>query len=103
MPGSVTIRFAADREFPLRVTQQPVDRDAAVRWLEDEFVRLGAEPMRPSGKVLLADRLLSIAAAAGPDAFETDTEWAARYAANAIAAIGHDLVTVDLEAMRVRY
>jgi hypothetical protein len=102
MAGTVTIRFASDREFPLRVAE-PAERTAAVRWLEDEFVRLGAEPMRASGKVLLADRLLSIAAVAGADAFETDPDWAAAYASNAIGAIGHDLVTVDLEAMRVRY
>jgi len=102
MTGIVTIRFAPDREFPLRVAQAP-ERDAAVRWLEDEFVRLGAEPLRPSGKILLADRLLSIAAAAGADAFENDPGWAASYAANAAAALGQDVVTVDVEAMRVRY
>jgi hypothetical protein len=102
MTGMVTIRFAADREFPLRVAPA-VERGAAVRWLEDEFVRLGAEPLRPSGKILLADRLLAIAAAAGADAFENDPAWAASYAANALAAIGHDVVTVDLESMRVRY
>ncbi|MFA7505051.1 MAG: hypothetical protein WCZ28_10140 [Burkholderiaceae bacterium] len=102
MTGTVTVHFAADREFPLRVTE-PVERTAAVRWLEDEFVRLGAEPVRASGKILLADRLMSIAVAAGPDAFQADPDWATRYATNALAAIGHDLVTVDLEAMRVRY
>lgn len=102
MTGMVTIRFAADREFPLRVTE-PAERTAAVRWLEDEFIRLGAEPVRASGKILLADRLLSIALAAGADAFETDPHWAGRYAANALAAIGQELVTVDVEAMRVRY
>ena len=102
MTGNVTIRFAADREFPVRVAQAP-PREAAVRWLEEEFVRLGAEPLRASGKILLADRLLSIAAAAGPDAFESDPEWASSYAAHAVAALGHDVVTVDLEAMRVRY
>ncbi len=102
MTGTVTIRFATDREFPLRVAA-PTERSAAVRWLEDEFIRLGAEPVRASGKILLADRLLSIAAAAGADAFETDPDWAANYAASAIGAIGHELVTVDLETMRVRY
>lgn len=102
MTGNVTIRFAADRELALRVAQA-AERGSAVRWLEDEFIRLGAEPLRASGKVLLADRLLSIAAAAGPDSFENDPEWAARYAANAVAALGHDIVTVDLDAMRVRY
>jgi|SRR5690606_3052758 len=102
MTGNVTIRFAADREFPVRVAQAP-PREAAVRWLEEEFVRLGAEPLRASGKILLADRLLSIATAAGADTFETDPAWAESYAANALAALGHDVVTVDLEAMRVRY
>lgn len=102
MTGTVTIRFAADREFTLRVAD-PAERSTAIRWLEDEFVRLGAEPLRASGKVLLADRLLSIAAAAGADAFETDPDWAARYAANASAATGQGFVTVDIEKMRVRY
>src|SRR5690554_6158097 len=99
MAGTVTIRFAPGREFPLRVTE-PTERGAAVQWLEDEFIRLGAEPIRPSGKVLLADRLLSIASAAGADAFEAEPDWAAAYAASAIGAIGHHVVTVDLEAMR---
>lgn len=102
MAGTVTVRFSPEREFPLRVAA-PTERSAAVRWLEDEFIRLGAEPVRASGKVLLADRLLSIAVAAGADAFETDPGWAAAYAASAIGAIGHELVAVDLESMRVRY
>lgn len=102
MAGTVTIHFAPEQEIPLLVTE-PTERGAAVRWLEDEFIRLGAEPVRPSGKVLLVDRLLSIASAAGADAFETDPDWAAAYAASTIGAIGHEVVTVDLEAMRVRY
>ena len=33
-----------------------MDNEDARRWLDDEFTRLDCEPLRASGKVLLADK-----------------------------------------------
>jgi hypothetical protein len=101
MTAIVTVRFGPTQEFALRVDATIAHADAS-RWLEDEFVRLGAEPVRASGKILVADRLLSIASAAGPRAFEDDPGWSARFAECAVGAVGRDRLTIDCETMRVR-
>ena len=38
---------------------------AGRRWLDDQFTALDCEPLRASGKVLLADKVLTVAQAAG--------------------------------------
>ena len=42
----------------------PQQRQAR-RWLDDEFTRLDCEPLRASGKVLLADKVLTVAPGRG--------------------------------------
>ena len=85
----------------------PVDAGAlpapevARRWLDDEFVRLDCAPLRPSGKVLTADKLLAVAETAGRAAFD-DAPWRQAFARAACAAMGRPAVRVDLAAMAVR-
>jgi hypothetical protein len=62
------------------------------------------EPLRASGKVLTADKLMAIAESVGPQRFAEDKEFAHGYARAAVSATGgKSVVRVDLTAGRVSY
>ena len=104
MRQEVFVHFAHGREFGLPVASaQAMAADAARRWLDDEFVANDCEPLRASGKVKLADKLLAVAAAVGPERFEIDKAWAATYAQAAVSALGRTLVRVDVDGGAVTF
>ena len=71
-------------------------------WLDAQFIDLGSEPLRPSGKLLLVDKVLVVARDAGPCRLG-DADWGAQFARAASAALGRPVVSVDLRAMTVSY
>ena len=106
MQKEVFIRFAADEEtvVALGATEALLSPDEARRWLDDEFVANQCEPLRASGKVLTADKLMAIAESVGPQRFAEDKEFAHGYARAAVSATGGKaVVRVDLTAGRVSY
>jgi hypothetical protein len=104
MRHEVFIHFAHGREFALPVAAgAPMAADAARRWLDDEFLANDCEPLRASGKVLTADKLLALAAAVGPERFERDAGWAGDYARATLAALGRPMVRVDVESGAVTF
>ncbi len=104
MRHEVFARFPHDREFALPVpAADAMPADEARRWLDDQFLANDCEPLRASGKVLTADKLLALAATVGAGQFEGDPEWAARYAAAALGALGRTMVRVDVEARSVTF
>ena len=66
------------------------------RWLDQAFQANDCEPLRASGKVLTADKLLAIAATVGRQRFDADADFRAAYARAAIAAMGRPVVRVDV-------
>lgn len=80
----------------------PMAADVGRWWLDDHFVRFGCEPLRPTGKVLTADKALAVAAAAGAERF-ADPLWARDYARAVAAALGKPNVVVDVSALSVNY
>ncbi len=102
MTSEVSVRFAPDREVSLS-PKEKIGHDDARRWLDEQFVALGAEPMRASGKVLIGDKVLAVAAAAGAAMFERDRAWAERYAACVLAALGRDVVRVEADTGVLTY
>ncbi|MFV0678813.1 hypothetical protein [Ottowia sp.] len=71
-------------------------------WLDAQFIALESEPLRASGKLLLADKVLVVARDAGPRLLN-DAEWGAQFAHAASAVLGKPVVTVDLRAMAISY
>ena len=66
MQSEVSVRLADDQEFRFDLTSaEPMAHEAGRRWLDDQFTALDCEPLRASGKVLLADKVLTVAQAAG--------------------------------------
>jgi len=103
MRSEVTVTFSPEQEFRFDLEgAEPMTNDAARRWLDGEFVRLDCEPLRPSGKVLLADKVLVVAASAGPRLLE-DAGWSMQFARAAKAALGRDAVRIDIPSMAVTF
>jgi hypothetical protein len=62
MRSEVIVVLDGDREY--RVDTQslsPISSDEGRRWLDQQFVSLECEPLRATGKVLLADKLVVVA------------------------------------------
>ena len=80
MNTEVLVRLSGDREYKVELSRlEPMGMEEARRWLDDQFTELECEPLRASGKVLLADKVLVIAQAAGQRLLE-DTDWFNTYA-----------------------
>lgn len=71
-------------------------------WLDAQFVHLGSEPLRPTGKLLLADKVLVVARDAGARLLN-DAAWGPQFARAASAALGKPVISIDLAAMSVAY
>lgn len=76
--------------------------DVARAWLDTQFTELDCEPLRASGKVLTADKVLLVTQAAGAALFE-DEKWAADYVRAVHAALAKPMIRVDVPAMAVTY
>jgi hypothetical protein len=104
MRHEVFVRFPHGREFDLPVSgADGMAADAARRWLDEQFVANECEPLRASGKVLTADKLLALAGTVGPSRFESDPAWAADYARATLAALGKPMVQVDVDGGAVTF
>lgn len=82
--------------------QSPMDREAARQWLEGEFVAMECEPLRPTGKLLMTDRVVVVAQAAGPAKF-ADPAWAMAFARAAATVLSKPIVNIDADALTITY
>lgn len=99
------VSVSADRNQEFRVDLEgatPMPQDEARRWLDDEFTRLECEPLRASGKLLLADKVLTVARAAGPGLL-SDQEWLNSFARATNGALGKPVIRIDLQTMAISY
>ena len=103
MQARITVIFETGAPVELQLDGAEVlSYDAARRWLDEQFVRLECEPLRGSGKVLLADKLIQVAAGAGPAGF-ADAAWALDYARAAAGSLSKALIKVDVPRLAVSY
>jgi hypothetical protein len=79
---------------------QPMPHDLARQWLDEQFSVLGCTPLRPTGKLLTADKLLCVAQAVGEARFRDAAHrpWAMNFAKAASAALAKPVVTLDMAA-----
>ena len=105
MRQEVIVSFNPQQQFtlPLSAASPALAADRARRWLDDEFAANDCEPLRASGKVLIADKVLVLAGTVGPARFADDAAWAAAFAQPTLAALGRAVVRVDVEAGAVSY
>lgn len=103
MRSEVMVEFGPGEQFHLGLDGvEPMDNEEARRWLDDQFLALGCEPLRASGKVLLADKVLAVATAAGASSF-SDPAWAQSFARAVEGALHKPLVRVDVPGLTVAY
>ena len=91
------------KTFTVKYHPTPQAAVLAHQWLEQTYEALGAEPVRASGKVLLLDRILAIAMAAGYQGLSEDPDLAEAYARHTAAAVGRARVIVDVAGLTVGY
>ncbi len=103
MRSAVRVVIDAHQEFKFDLEEvQPMPHDVARGWLDEQFTTLDCEPLRASGKVLTADKVLVVAQAAGVKLLG-DPAWGAEFARAASAALAKPVVTVDLPSMSLSY
>lgn len=104
MRSAVKVSFRGTAPVELHVDRdEPMTLEAARAWLDRQFVELGCEPpMRPTGKVLTADKLVVVAEAAGPQKFQ-DEAWSRDYARAAGAMLNKPMVHIDVASMTISF
>lgn len=103
MRNQIMVLLDKGVEFTFTLPEgEPWASDMARRWLDDQFVALDCEPLRASGKVLTADKVLRVTEAAGA-ALLGRPEWGDDYAQAVHAALGKPLIRVDVPSMAVTY
>ena len=105
MRQAVIVTFVPQhpQEIDLHAGAVPLPPEAARRWLDAQFLAFDCEPLRPTGKVLTADKVLAVAEAAGAAQFERDADWADAFARAVLGAFGRPVVTVDVAARSVSH
>jgi hypothetical protein len=98
---SVTFRNGPPVRIDLNEVQ-PMPHESARKWLDEQFTQMGCEPLRPTGKLLMADKVLVVAQAAGPQQF-ADTAWAQTFARATSASLAKPVIHIDVPAMAVSY
>ena len=103
MRHEVRVLIDERQEFTFELAGvEPMASDAAREWLDAQFTELECEPLRASGKLLLADKVLVVAQAGGAELL-ADPTWGQTFARAASAALAKAVITVDLATMSVSY
>ena len=103
MRSEVTVTFKNQPRVQIDLHEaQLMSSELARRWLDEQFTQMGCEPLRPTGKLLTADKVLVVAEAAGPAKF-ADAQWAQEFARAATAALGKPLVNIDITSLSISY
>lgn len=103
MRNQIAVILDKGVEFHFNVAETaPMPNDVARAWLDAQFTTLDCEPLRASGKVLTADKVLRVTEAAGQALF-SDENWAADYVRAVHAALAKPMIRVDVPAMAVTF
>jgi hypothetical protein len=99
-----TIYFPAQTPIECDVPPPAADsRFEARRWLDEQFKQFECEPLRESGKVLIADKVLAVALAAGAQRLRSDLTYQQAFATAACHALDKPRVVIDLRDNSVTY
>lgn len=103
MRYQVIVVLPHQQEFHLTVDDTtPLSREQARTWLDAQFIAFDCEPLRASGKVLAADKVLRVTEGADPVLF-SDEKWSADYARAVQVMLAKPTIRVDVPAMAVTF
>lgn len=106
MRSQVTVSWGESSVYRFDLEEvQPMPHDQARAWLDEQFTAMQCEPIRLTGKVLTADKVLCVAQAAGEERFRDTAHqaWASAFARAASAALAKPVVTVDVPGLSLGY
>ena len=106
MRSHVTVTWGESATYRLDLDEvQPMPHDLARGWLDEQFTFFGCEPIKLTGKVLTADKILCVAQAAGEARFRDPEHrpWATAFARATSAALAKPTVTVDVASGALGY
>jgi hypothetical protein len=104
MSRQILLDFGRGKQYQFHVAEREiaaVSANDAQRWLDDEWTARGCEPVRPSGKILLLDKVLGVAREAGEQPFARKDPWAQRFVENVARLVARPVVVVDVAGNRV--
>lgn len=103
----VAVSFGKDSVYEYRLSDSELagrSVEEARRWFDKEFADLDCEPSNPVGKVLIIDKILSVARSAGEARFSAARAgWAQDFVRNTALALGRDTVRIDIAAFSISY
>ena len=105
MRSVVTVVFNSRQslETSVDIESDSTGAQAAREWFDATWVRLGCEPLRPSGKILLLDKILGVADALGHAQLAQDAGQLQEFASHAARALQKPRITVDLPGLVVGF
>jgi hypothetical protein len=104
MSRDVIVGFGGTTQYQFRVPDSDLiaaTEEEAYRWLDEQWDALGCEPVRPTGKVLLLDKVLGIARGGGEHRFVENGAWARSFARSVARLLERPVVLVDVAESRV--
>jgi len=106
MRSQVTVSWGEPSVYRFDLEEvQPMPHDQARAWLDEQFTAFQCEPIRLTGKVLTADKVLCVAQAAGEERFRDAAHqaWATAFARAASSALAKPVVSVDVPGLTLGY
>lgn len=106
MQHHVMVSFGKDRQFEFKLGPGELagrSVDEARQWFDREFNSLGCEVSTPTGKILIIDRILSVAKYAGEERFREQRSWAEQFARYCALILARDLIRVDVANYAIGY
>ncbi len=105
MRSIVTVIFNERQrlEYVVDIDESPEAQTMAQEWLEATWTRLGCEPLRHSGKVLLLDKVLGVADGLGYATFVQHADKAQEFAEQTAIALARPVITIDLPGLTVGF
>lgn len=106
MQHHVIVSFGKEKEYEFKFGATDLAGpavDEARQWFAREFDALECDVATPTGKVLVVDRILSVARYAGEERFAERGTWAEQFVKYTAAVLGRDLIRVDVSAYAIGY
>lgn len=106
MQHHVIVSFGKDKEHDFRFSSGDLagrSIDDARKWFDHEFTALECDVATPTGKVLIIDRILSVAKYAGEQRFLDQQAWAEQFAKYTALILARDLIRVDVVNYAIGY
>lgn len=99
MTSHVTVVLASGERVEFEISDQELagfDHRAAHDWLGREYEAAGCVPTNPMGKLLLADKVVSLARSRPERMFTEPDAWTSTFLRAAVQAIERPVITIDL-------